>query len=63
MLDEYAEAIRKLGEIKQLPVFDLNAILKQRGRAALYGIYFDHAHPNVEGQRYIAEQLFQFFLK
>ena len=62
LLGPYAVATREVAAKRGLPLFDLNAILSQKGYDSLCGLYFDRAHPNAEGHRIIAEELFRFLL-
>ena len=62
LLGPYAVATREVAAKRGLPLFDLNAILSQKGYDALCGLYFDRAHPNAEGHRIIAEELFRFLV-
>lgn len=63
MMDDFAQAVRDLAREKQLPVFDIHAILKAGGKKGLAKYMADTAHPNAKGHLLIAEKLAEYLVK
>ena len=59
LLDDFAEAVRELGEQRQVTVYDLHRTMKQAGtRAEIESTYYaDMAHPNEAGHELIASSI------
>lgn len=62
MMDGYAQAIRDLAAARQLPCFDVHAMMKALGRGPMRDIMADQAHPNTQGHQLIADHLAQFLV-
>ena len=57
MMDDYAEAVRRLARERQLGLFDVHKVLKTLGREEIERYFADMAHPNEKGHRAIADAL------
>ena len=57
MMDDYADAVRRLARARQLGLFDVHKVLKSIGREEIQRSFADMAHPNEKGHRAIADAL------
>ncbi len=63
MMDDYADAVREVATKRNLPLFDLNQIMKKLGRDKIENFFVDQAHPNSQGHAIIATELADFLVK
>jgi len=54
MLDDFAQAVRRVSEARGLVCCDLQLTFKELGREGMLPLMADMAHPNAEGHRVIA---------
>ncbi len=57
MMDDYADAVRRLAADRGVALCDMNKVFKAFGRQGLNARFADDAHPNAQGHAVMAETL------